>query len=98
DKGKEKVDDLQNKVERLEGDLAKAIKAKQAEHDKGNTKQAEHDVDLVDADDVDLVDAFDLENIIKKLEEDFSRMLKAKKAKEAEEVELKVNKGMSLPV
>nr|GEZ34869.1 hypothetical protein [Tanacetum cinerariifolium] len=38
---------------------------------------------------------FDLENRVKKLEEDFSRMLKAnktKEAKEAEEAELKVNK------
>nr|GEX23982.1 peptidase C48, SUMO/sentrin/Ubl1 [Tanacetum cinerariifolium] len=54
------------------------------EHDKGKTKQAEHDLD-----------GLDLGNKVKKLEEDFSRMLKAKKAKEAE---LKVNKGMSLPV
>ncbi|GJY99462.1 hypothetical protein Tco_0516892 [Tanacetum coccineum] len=72
DKGKGKVDDFQNIVERLEGDLARAIKgkAKQAEHDKGKAK-------------------------IKKLEEDFSRLLKAEKAKEAkkaEEAELKVNK------
>ncbi|GJZ46709.1 hypothetical protein Tco_0594305 [Tanacetum coccineum] len=53
------------------GDLARAIKAKQAEHD---------------LDDVDLVDALDLENRIKKLEEDFSMLLKAKKAKEIKEV------------
>ncbi|GKC64660.1 hypothetical protein Tco_1097258 [Tanacetum coccineum] len=81
DKGKGKVDDvdLQNKVERLEGDLARA-------------KQAMDDVDLVDADDVDLVDTLDLENIIKKLEGDFSRLLKAKKAKESKEAELKVKK------
>ncbi|GKD44556.1 hypothetical protein Tco_1269201 [Tanacetum coccineum] len=90
DKGKGKVDDLQNRVERLEGDLARAEKekAKMMVSKKGKAKQAEDDVD-----DVDLVDAFDLENIIKKLEEDFSRLLKAKKAKEAkesEEVELKV--------
>ncbi|GJU29725.1 hypothetical protein Tco_1173314 [Tanacetum coccineum] len=50
---------------------------------------------LVDADDVDLFDALDLENRVKKLEEDFTRLLNAKKvkeAKEAEEAELKVNK------
>ncbi|GKC66464.1 hypothetical protein Tco_1099062 [Tanacetum coccineum] len=61
-----KLDDLQNIVEMLEGDLARAIKAKQAKHDKGKAKQAEHD-----RDDVDLVDALDLENRIKKLEENF---------------------------
>nr|GEU82505.1 hypothetical protein [Tanacetum cinerariifolium] len=42
-------------------------------------KQAKDDIDLVDANDV------DLENKIKNIEEDFSRMLKAKEAKEAEE-------------
>ncbi|GKF79751.1 hypothetical protein Tco_0235319, partial [Tanacetum coccineum] len=77
-KGKAKVDakldDLQNRVEVLEGDLARAIKVKQAEHDKGEAKQAEHDLDDVD-----------LENRIKKLEEDFSMLLKAKKAKEIKE-------------
>ncbi|GJV87813.1 hypothetical protein Tco_1531751 [Tanacetum coccineum] len=81
DNGKGKVDDLQYRVERLEGNLARAIKA---ENDKGKAKQAKHDLD-----DVDLVDALDLENRIKKLEEDFSRLLKAK---EAEEAKLKVNK------
>ncbi|GJW65884.1 retrovirus-related pol polyprotein from transposon TNT 1-94, partial [Tanacetum coccineum] len=40
------------------------------DHDKGKAKQAEHDLD-----DVDLVDALDLENIIKKLEEDFGCVL-----------------------
>ncbi|GJU10090.1 hypothetical protein Tco_1132486 [Tanacetum coccineum] len=55
-------------------------KAKRVEHDKGKAKHAEHDLD-----DVDLVDALDLENGVKILEEDFSRLLKAKKAKEAEE-------------
>ncbi|GKC52450.1 hypothetical protein Tco_1075195 [Tanacetum coccineum] len=35
DKWKEKVNDLQNRVEKLKGDLARAQKAKQAEHDKG---------------------------------------------------------------
>nr|GFA01443.1 hypothetical protein [Tanacetum cinerariifolium] len=52
------------------------------EHDKGKGKQL---------DDVDLND-LDLENKIKKLEEDFGRMLKAKKGKEVDEAELKVNK------
>ncbi|GJV29738.1 hypothetical protein Tco_1386186 [Tanacetum coccineum] len=56
EKGKEKVDDLQNRVEMLKGDLARAIKAKQAKHDKGKAKQAQHDLD-----------ALDLENRIKKL-------------------------------
>ncbi|GJX52953.1 hypothetical protein Tco_0756588 [Tanacetum coccineum] len=46
------------------------MKAKQAELDKGKAKQADHDLDYVD-----LVDALDLENIIKKLEEDFSRKI-----------------------
>ncbi|GKB50744.1 hypothetical protein Tco_0901497 [Tanacetum coccineum] len=36
---KEKVHDIQNKLEKLEVDLARAIKAKQAEHDKGKGKQ-----------------------------------------------------------
>ncbi|GJV25869.1 hypothetical protein Tco_1378564 [Tanacetum coccineum] len=65
DKWKEKVNDLQNRVERLKGDLARAQKAKQAEHDKGKVK-------------------------IKKLEEDFSRLLKAKESKEAKEAKSKV--------
>ncbi|GKF59559.1 hypothetical protein Tco_0176345, partial [Tanacetum coccineum] len=43
--GKRKVDDLQNRVSKLEVDLAWAIKAKQVEHDKGKAKQAEHDLD-----------------------------------------------------
>ncbi|GJW69726.1 hypothetical protein Tco_0126643 [Tanacetum coccineum] len=51
----EMLDDLYN-FTMMKGDLARAIKAKQAEHD---------------LDDVDLVDALDLENRIKKLEEDF---------------------------
>nr|GEY94660.1 hypothetical protein [Tanacetum cinerariifolium] len=59
-----------------------AIKVNHAEHDKGKGKQL---------DDVDLND-LDLENKIKKLEEDFGRMLKAKKGKEVDEAELKVNK------
>ncbi|GJX93357.1 hypothetical protein Tco_0347943 [Tanacetum coccineum] len=89
DKGKRKVDDVQNRVERLEGDMARAEKgkAKLIIFEKGKAKQAE--------DDVDLVDALDLERRIKKLSEDFNRLLKAKKAKEkkkAEEAELKVKK------
>ncbi|GKA22029.1 reverse transcriptase domain-containing protein [Tanacetum coccineum] len=66
DKGKGKVDDLQNRAKHAEDNL----------------------------DDVHLVDAFDLENRIKKLVKDFNRLLKAKKekeAKESEEVELKKN-------
>ncbi|GJV83358.1 hypothetical protein Tco_1523256 [Tanacetum coccineum] len=39
-KGKVKVDDLQNRVKRLEGDLTRAEKGKLAEHDKGKAKQA----------------------------------------------------------
>ncbi|GJV83923.1 hypothetical protein Tco_1523821 [Tanacetum coccineum] len=80
DKGKEKVDDLQNRVERLEWDLARAEKGKTKVmvYEKGKAK-----ADALD--DVDLVDAFDLENRIKKLSEDFNRLLKAKKAKEAKE-------------
>ncbi|GJZ61329.1 hypothetical protein Tco_0617466 [Tanacetum coccineum] len=80
------LEDLQIKYKKddkgkgkVEGDLAR----------KNQAKQAEDDVDLVDADDVDFFDALDLENIVIKLEEDFTRLLKAKKAKEAE---LKVNK------
>nr|GEV96674.1 hypothetical protein [Tanacetum cinerariifolium] len=97
EKGKAKlmVSNEMIEVERLEVDLAREIKAKQAEHDKGKAKhgngkakQEEHDLDDVD------LDALDLENRIKKLEEDFRRMLKAKEAKEAEEAELKANKGM----
>ncbi|GKB53474.1 hypothetical protein Tco_0904227 [Tanacetum coccineum] len=74
------VYDLQNRVEKLEVDFARAIKAKQAEHDQ--RKRKVHDLDNLD-----------LENRIKKLEVDFGRMLKAKKAKEAKNDQLKVNKG-----
>ncbi|GKE05956.1 hypothetical protein Tco_1397974, partial [Tanacetum coccineum] len=45
--------------------------------DKGMAKQAENDLD----------DALDLENRIKKLLEDFNKLLKAKKAKETKEAE-----------
>ncbi|GJX16584.1 hypothetical protein Tco_0217416 [Tanacetum coccineum] len=55
-------------------------KGKGKADEKGNAKHAE--------DDVDLVDALDLQNKIKKLSEDFNRLLKAKKAKEAKEAEL----------
>nr|GEX44892.1 hypothetical protein [Tanacetum cinerariifolium] len=67
DKGEGKVDDLQNKVERLKGDLARAEKgkAKLMVSEKGKAK-----VDALD--DVDLVDTLDLENRIKKLSEDFN--------------------------
>nr|GEX71363.1 hypothetical protein [Tanacetum cinerariifolium] len=68
------------RVEKLEVDFARAIKQKQAnqtQHDKGKGKV--HDLDDVDFDDL------DLENRIKKLEVDFGRMLKVKKAKEAKE-------------
>nr|GEY61297.1 retrovirus-related Pol polyprotein from transposon TNT 1-94 [Tanacetum cinerariifolium] len=84
--GNEKLHDLQNIVEKLEVYLVRALKAKQAEHDKGKAKQAEHDLDDVH------LDALDLENRVKRLEEDFGRMLKAKMTKEAKETELKVNK------
>ncbi|GKE29786.1 hypothetical protein Tco_1445170, partial [Tanacetum coccineum] len=59
DKGK--VDDLQNRLSKLEVDLAEHDKgkAKLAEHDKGKAKQAEHDLDDVDLDHVDL-DGLDL--------------------------------------
>ncbi|GKD41853.1 hypothetical protein Tco_1266498 [Tanacetum coccineum] len=43
-------------------------------HDKGKTKQEEHDLDDVDIDHVDL-NGLALENRVKKLEDDFSRML-----------------------
>ncbi|GJS58429.1 hypothetical protein Tco_0653213 [Tanacetum coccineum] len=72
DTGKGKVDDLQNKVERLEGDLGRAEQGKEKlmVYEKGKAK-------------------------IKKLSEDFNRLLEAKKAKEAKEAEkakLKVKK------
>ncbi|GKD28468.1 hypothetical protein Tco_1239246, partial [Tanacetum coccineum] len=80
DKGKGKVHDLENIIEKLEVDK----EAKHAEHaqlkvnkdDKGKGKV--HDLDL--------------ENRIKKLEVNFGSMLKAKKAKQAENDHLKVNK------
>ncbi|GKB46630.1 hypothetical protein Tco_0897383 [Tanacetum coccineum] len=61
DKVNGKVHDIQNRLGKLEGDLARGIKARQ----------------------VDDLDTLDFENIIKKLEEDFGWLLKAKRAKEA---------------
>ncbi|GJU95672.1 hypothetical protein Tco_1320428 [Tanacetum coccineum] len=58
-------EDKETKVAKESKDIAFSI---MKEHDEGKAKQVEHDLD-----DVDLVDALDLENIIKKLEEDFSR-------------------------
>ncbi|GJV94925.1 ribonuclease H-like domain-containing protein [Tanacetum coccineum] len=60
---------------KFEGDLARA----------NQEEQAGDDVDLVDADDVDHFENLDLQNKVTKLKEDFTRMLKAKKAKEAKE-------------
>nr|GEU39718.1 hypothetical protein [Tanacetum cinerariifolium] len=61
--------------------------------DKGKRKEAKHDHLKVNRDDKgkrkhvddhdDDLDTFDLENRIKKLKEDFGRLLKANKAKEA---------------
>ncbi|GKB67013.1 hypothetical protein Tco_0928425, partial [Tanacetum coccineum] len=53
-------------------------------------KQTEHDLDHID------LDGLDLENRFKKLEEDFSRMPKAKNAKEAKEAKLKMNEDPEL--
>ncbi|GKE08427.1 hypothetical protein Tco_1411978 [Tanacetum coccineum] len=78
DKGKGKEAEHDHlKVNKV--DSVKALKAKQAEHDKGKGKQLD-DVDLDDLDshDDDL-DAFDLENRIKKLEEGFGRLLKKRR-------------------
>ncbi|GKB64070.1 hypothetical protein Tco_0920256 [Tanacetum coccineum] len=61
DKVKGKVHDIQNRLGKLDVDLARAIKARQ----------------------VDDLNTLDFENRIKKLKEDFGRLLKAKKAKEA---------------
>ncbi|GJR69894.1 hypothetical protein Tco_0015959 [Tanacetum coccineum] len=72
DKGKGKIDD--------KGKGKVDDKGKGKVDEKGNAKQVE--------DDVDLIDALDLQNRIKKLSEDFNRLLKAKKAKEAKEAEL----------
>ncbi|GJY79066.1 hypothetical protein Tco_0484867, partial [Tanacetum coccineum] len=76
--------------------------------DKGKEKEAKHDHLKVNKDDkgkgkathVDDLDTLDLENRIKKLEEDFGRLLKAKMAKKAKEAkkskkdaELKANEA-----
>ncbi|GKE34944.1 hypothetical protein Tco_1454266 [Tanacetum coccineum] len=74
-----KYDKGKEKENETEHDQLKVNK----EHDKGKGKV--HDLDDVD------LDALNLENIIKKLKEDFSRMLKAKKA---EHDQLMVNKCM----
>ncbi|GKC74385.1 hypothetical protein Tco_1120268 [Tanacetum coccineum] len=66
---------------KVKGDLVRANQAEQAKH-------VGDDVDLVDADDVDLLASLDLENIVTKLKEDFTRLIKAKKAKEADEAEV----------
>ncbi|GJS26229.1 hypothetical protein Tco_0486849 [Tanacetum coccineum] len=71
DKGKRKVHDIQNRLGKLEIDLAREIKAKQ----------------------VDDLDTLDLENIIKRPEEDFGRLLKVNKAKKAKEAELKAKEA-----
>ncbi|GJY88610.1 hypothetical protein Tco_0503238 [Tanacetum coccineum] len=63
EKGKEKLMVSDEMTEHDKG------KAKRVEHDKGKAKHAEHDLD-----DVDLVEALDLENGVKILEEDFSRL------------------------
>ncbi|GKA55314.1 hypothetical protein Tco_0754263 [Tanacetum coccineum] len=84
DKGKGK----EAEHESFEGDKRKG----KAKHDKGTGKQLD-DVDLddhnddLDAHDDDL-DALDLENRIKKLEEDFGRLLKKKNTKEAKNAKL----------
>nr|GEZ54834.1 hypothetical protein [Tanacetum cinerariifolium] len=62
DKGKENVDDLQDKVDRLE-----KAKSKLMVSEKGTKKAS-----------VDLVDALDLQNRIKKLYEDFNMLGKGK--------------------
>ncbi|GKD96663.1 hypothetical protein Tco_1380560, partial [Tanacetum coccineum] len=51
-------------------------------------EQAWDDVDLVDADDVDLFETLDLEKKVTKLKEDFTMMLKAKKAKQVKDPEV----------
>ncbi|GKC66428.1 hypothetical protein Tco_1099026 [Tanacetum coccineum] len=72
DKGKGKVNDLQNSVDRLE-----KAKSKLMVSEKGTKKAS-----------VDMVDALDLQNRIKKLSEDFNMLVKAKKTKEAKEAKV----------
>nr|GFB15702.1 hypothetical protein [Tanacetum cinerariifolium] len=90
-KSKRKMKKIRAKLKELRissNDKGKG-KVDDVEVDLAREKKAGDDVDLVDADDVDLFDALDLENKVKMLEGDFSRLLKEKKAKEAE---LKANK------
>ncbi|GJU92889.1 hypothetical protein Tco_1317645 [Tanacetum coccineum] len=72
DKEKGKVYDLQNIVDRLE-----KAKSKLMVSEKGTKKAS-----------VDLVDAFDLQNRIKNLSEDFNMLVKAQKTKEAKEAKV----------
>ncbi|GJW77380.1 hypothetical protein Tco_0139062 [Tanacetum coccineum] len=72
DWGKEKVDDYQNRVSRLEKAKSKLMVSKKG------TKKAS----------VDLVDALDLQNRIKKLYEDFNMLVKTPKTKEAKEAKV----------
>ncbi|GKB42999.1 hypothetical protein Tco_0887941 [Tanacetum coccineum] len=65
-----------------ENGKAKLMVESKKEKAKLMAKQTKHD----------LVDALDLENRIKKLKDDFSRLLKEKNAKEGNETELKMNK------
>ncbi|GKB99251.1 hypothetical protein Tco_0985388, partial [Tanacetum coccineum] len=67
DKVKGKVHDIQNRLGKLDVDLARAIKARQ----------------------VDDLNTLDFENRIKKLQEDFGWLLKAKKVREAKETKKK---------
>ncbi|GJY22182.1 hypothetical protein Tco_0394748 [Tanacetum coccineum] len=85
DKEKRKVDDKEKGKVDDKGKGKVDEKGKEKVDEKGNAKQAEDDVDLVDAD---LVDALDLQNKIKRISEDFNMLLKAKKAKEAELAEV----------
>ncbi|GKA54560.1 hypothetical protein Tco_0753509, partial [Tanacetum coccineum] len=68
---------------------AKLVEAKlDGRYDKGKGKVDEKGNAKQEKDNVDLVDALDLQNIIKKFSKDFNRLLKAKNAKEAKEAEL----------
>nr|GFA86488.1 hypothetical protein [Tanacetum cinerariifolium] len=72
DKGKENVDDLQDKVDRLEKANSKLMVS-----EKGTKKASVY-----------LVDALDLQNRIKKLYEDFNMLVKAQKTKDAKEAKV----------
>ncbi|GJT59640.1 hypothetical protein Tco_1003173 [Tanacetum coccineum] len=75
--------DLENRVTKLEGDLARANQSEQAEHA---------------GDDVNIFASLDLEKRVTNLEEDFARLVKAKKAKEPKEVPkvIKVSTGQDV--